>query len=234
LLQPITSIHMFFCNRNQKYIDKKAVKTIASYIEYLNFSVREPHVLSFKQSPSAVIETLKQSLIFQITMTSESIKRSYEDDDNSSKSSCPDSPIMLPMMMTDENGVQKFVFSERKANELMRNVSQAQARKKKELSQVTELKRCGDLVASSTDCKKGTHGLAPSGMSIPPTGCAYRFGGGIGGVASSKQPLKESNQEKYTRIKAEQDHKSYKKNKRAVKKLKREGKVSTLASFMYS
>ncbi len=84
------------------------------------------------------------------------------------------------------------------------------------------------------DCKKGTHGLAPSGMSIPPTGCAYRFGGGIGGVASSKQPLKESNQEKYTRIKAEQDHKSYKKNKRAVKKLKREGKVSTLASFMYS
>jgi hypothetical protein len=70
----------------------------------------------------------------------------------------------------------------------------------------------------------------PSEITIPVTGSAYR----VGGIASSKQPLKESKQEKYNRIKAEQEDKTYKKHKRAVKKLKKERKVSTLALFVYS
>lgn len=127
---------------------------------------------------------------------------------------------MLPMMMTDENGLQKCIFNERTANELKQKVAFTKKQEQK------------DLAASiaSRHGSKGTHGLAPSGMTIPRIGNAFR----VGGVASSKKPLKESNQEKYKRIKAEQEDKVYKKNKRAVKKLKREGKVSTLALFMYS
>ena len=78
--------------------------------------------------------------------------------------------------------------------------------------------------------KAGAHGLAPLGMIIPTRGNAFRFGGG----SSVKEPLKESNLEMYNRIQAEKEVKAGRKNRTAVKKLKKEGKVSTLASFMYS
>jgi hypothetical protein len=66
-------------------------------------------------------------------------------------------------------------------------------------------------------------------MLVPRTGNAFRVGGG----GSAKQPLKESNQERYLRIREEQEEKKKKTDKRAVKKLKKQGKVGTLAGFMY-
>jgi hypothetical protein len=66
-------------------------------------------------------------------MAMESTKRSYEDD-WSSESSCPDSPITLPMMMTDENGLQKCIFNERTANELKQKVAFTKKQEQKDLS----------------------------------------------------------------------------------------------------
>jgi hypothetical protein len=76
--------------------------------------------------------------------------------------------------------------------------------------------------------ESGIHGLAPKGMSIPKKGCVFCVGGvgGIGIALNAKQPLKESNHEKYNRIKIENEDKKIKKDKRAVKKLKREGKLA--------
>jgi hypothetical protein len=54
----------------------------------------------------------------------------------------------------------------------------------------------------------------------------------VGGTDTTKCPLKESNYEKYHRIKAEEDDRKKKENIRAVKKLKKSGKVATLAPFM--
>jgi hypothetical protein len=77
--------------------------------------------------------------------------------------------------------------------------------------------------------KVGNHGLAPKGMSIPVKGKSFR----VGGIGSSKTPVKESSHEKCVRIKSELEEKKKKKDKATVKKLKKEGKVGTLASFMY-
>ena len=73
------------------------------------------------------------------------------------------------------------------------------------------------------------HGLAPVGMTIPLQKKAYR----VGGSDSAKHPLKESNNEKYHRIKAEQEERKKKKKTRAANKLKKAGKVATLAPFMF-
>ena len=85
-------------------------------------------------------------------------------------------------------------------------------------------------IAASTKDSKGSHGLAPVGIIIPTKGSAFR----VGDIGSAKQPMKESKQEKYHQIKAEQEEKTNKKNNRAIKKLKKEDKVGTLASFVYS
>ena len=47
-----------------------------------------------------------------------------------------------------------------------------------------------------------------------------------------KEPLKESNYEQYLRIQRENQEKEAKRNKRAIKKLKKEGKVQSLAGFL--
>jgi hypothetical protein len=133
---------------------------------------------------------------------------------------------MLPTLATDKPGALKVVFDEETANELTCKVHLAKQEEQKSIVATSH----GDAAVVSTKSKKGIHGLAPVGMKIPVKGKAFRVGGGV----STKQPLKESNQEKYNRIKAEKEAKSHKKNKRAVKKLKKEGKVGTLASFMYS
>jgi hypothetical protein len=67
-------------------------------------------------------------------------------------------------------------------------------------------------------------------MVVPKKGEAFM----IGGSGSAKVPLKESNLEIYNRIKEEQEEKKKKKDKRAAKKQKKEGKVRTLALYMYS
>ena len=72
------------------------------------------------------------------------------------------------------------------------------------------------------------HGLAPTGMSVP----LKKKPLCVGGTDTTKCPLKESNYEKYHRIKAEQDDRKKKQNIRAAKKLKKSGKVATLAPFM--
>ena len=76
-----------------------------------------------------------------------------------------------------------------------------------------------------------THGLAPLGMSIPAEGNAYVTGGGIN---TDKEPLMESNLERYNRFKEEEEVTKKKKEKKEVKKLKNDGKVRTLAPYMYS
>jgi hypothetical protein len=65
-------------------------------------------------------------------------------------------------------------------------------------------------------------------MEVPVKGQAFC----VGGSGVVKQPLKESNLEKFIRIQTEQDEK--KKAKSIAKRLKKEGKVATLAPFFYS
>jgi hypothetical protein len=78
--------------------------------------------------------------------------------------------------------------------------------------------------------QKMMHGLAPRGMSIPKKGMAY-----VMRVDHTvKEPVKESNQEMYNRFKHEEEGDKKKKDKKEVKKLKEEGKVCTLAPYMYS
>jgi hypothetical protein len=157
-------------------------------------------------------------------------RRKREDylSESSSHSSSPDSPLMLPRMMADENGDQKCVYNERTANNLMRKAVVARRKRDKHVT-ATNHTSAVHATADKRD-KAGAHGLAPLGMIIPTTGNAFRFGGG----SSVKEPLKESNLEMYNRIQAEKEVKAGRKNRTAVKKLKKEGKVSTLASFMYS
>jgi hypothetical protein len=128
---------------------------------------------------------------------------------------------MFPLMMTDEHGVDKFIFTEQRAQELNQRVVSAQ---KKKLEEQPATKQ-----QSATTESIGIHGLAPTGMQIPSKGNSFR----VGGRRSAKEPLRESNHEKYNRIKAEQEEKRIKKDKRTVKKLKKEGKLCTLAPFMY-
>ena len=56
----------------------------------------------------------------------------------------------------------------------------------------------------------------------------------IGGDNEVKQPLMESTFERHNRFKEEQDEAKKKKEKKEVKKLKKDGKVRTLAPYMYS
>ena len=54
----------------------------------------------------------------------------------------------------------------------------------------------------------------------------------VGGGWERKSPLKESNYEQYLRIQRENEEKEAKRNKRAINKLKKEGKVQSLAGFL--
>jgi hypothetical protein len=165
-------------------------------------------------------------------------KRGYDCSysDTSSNSSYPDSPIMLPAMMVDENGFKKLVTEEHTANILRQRVPLFK-KKRVEYALITKGNKETAVkgteedvsVAAATKRKNGTHGLSPWGMSVPAVGGAFRVG-----RTSVKQPLKESNQEKFNRIKTEREVKASRKTQKTVKKLKKEGKVSTLASFMYS
>ena len=85
---------------------------------------------------------------------------------------------------------------------------------------------CSSPRASNSVSK---HGLAPTGMAIPLQKNAFR----VGGCDIEKCPLKETSQEKYHRIKAEREVRQKKKNIRAANKLKKSGKVATLAPFMF-
>jgi hypothetical protein len=77
--------------------------------------------------------------------------------------------------------------------------------------------------------KSQTNGLAPFRMGVPLEGKACMVRGGH----TKKVPLKESNQEMYNRIQKEKELKGKKKDKRIIKKLKKDGKVGTLAPFMF-
>ena len=85
------------------------------------------------------------------------------------------------------------------------------------------------LTLTKVSTRVAKHGLAPAGMAIPLRKKAFR----VGGSDLSKCPLKESSQEKYHRIKAEQEERKKKQHNRAVNKLKKAGKVATLAPFMF-
>ncbi len=78
--------------------------------------------------------------------------------------------------------------------------------------------------------KIATHGLAPRGMSIPEKGKAYVIGGGI--VVT--EPLMESTLERHNRFKEEEERAKKKKEKKEVNQLKKDGKVTTLAPYMFS
>jgi hypothetical protein len=74
-----------------------------------------------------------------------------------------------------------------------------------------------------------SHSLAPSGMPIPEQGNAYV----IGSAVTVKEPLVESNLEMYHRFQEEKDGTKKKKQKKEVKKLKKDGKVCTLARMCF-
>ena len=57
------------------------------------------------------------------------------------------------------------------------------------------------LMSTKLSKRGAKHGLAPTGMAIPLQKKAFR----VGGSNCAKSPLKESNEEKYHRIKAEQE-----------------------------
>jgi hypothetical protein len=212
-------------------------------------------IFEFFIAPDSLLCTSSatQSPFVERKMSFSSLKRTYDFDfdDDSSDSLCPESPMQFPLMMTDTDGVNKFIFSEQKAKELSERVRSAtnsmkeHCRKGSVLSGLSPGSRkipvlgtgvSGGSVKPQYKKHIGIHGLAPKGMSIPKKGYAFCVGGGSGicGTPDLKKPLKESNQEKYNRIKAEQEDKKNKKDKRAVKKLKREGKLGTLAPFMFS
>jgi hypothetical protein len=132
------------------------------------------------------------------------IQMSLSDNDDSSKSSCPDLSMIFPLMMTDVNGVNTFIFSEQVVKELKQRVEVAHkeeledsAKKQKLLKQLTNKKNIG------------SHGLALTGMAIVVKGKALC----VGDIGSKKQPRKESNQEKYYQIKAEQEEKNLEKTR---------------------
>jgi hypothetical protein len=172
-------------------------------------------------------------LIIFTTMTFASLKRAFDGDD-SSESSSPESPTMFPVIMTDVNGESKILWSDVAVKEYKQTVELAKSALlvdsgTRQASPVDSgIKRTLSVDATTRE-KPGIHGLAPTGMLVPRTGNAFRVGGG----GSAKQPLKESNQERYLRIREEQEEKKKKTDKRAVKKLKKQGKVGTLAGFMY-
>jgi hypothetical protein len=74
------------------------------------------------------------------------------------------------------------------------------------------------------------HGLAPFGMSIPELGNAYV----TGSAAAVKEPLVKSNLEMYNRFQVKEDGAKKKKQKKEVKKLKKDSKIRTLAPYMFS
>jgi hypothetical protein len=155
-------------------------------------------------------------------MSFESSKRTF--DDESSESSGPDSPVMYPLLLKDVDGRKKFIFSDEEAKNLRLRVERAQKEEVLFKGFMENEKK------QNITRKKACHGLAPKGMSIPKKGGAYL----VGGIGGKPEVLKESNLEKYNRIGAELEDKRNKKDKKVVKKLKKDGKITTLASFMYS
>jgi hypothetical protein len=151
-----------------------------------------------------------------------SYKRTYDDDDESSLSSCPDSPTMYPLLLKDQNGRKKFIFSHEEAIELSLRVERRSQEVPTKVSVVQD--------NMTTKKKRTSHGLAPRGMKIPKKGEAYLVGGG----SVVKEVVKESNLEKFNRIGEEQREKKKRKDMKLVKKLKKDGKVSTLAPYMYT
>jgi hypothetical protein len=173
------------------------------------------------------------------TLSQQSFDDDYSCNGYSSESSSPDTPMMIPLLMTDVDGVQKFVHGKRAAMKLNLRVQQANEVKhsmepENTFPQVTEKKSNLPYAAAakvvSKHTKKGSHGLAPRGMTVPVKGKAFV----VGGLGIGHQPLRESNQEKYNRIKEEREAKKSRKDKRATTKLKKEGKLRTLAPFMLS
>jgi hypothetical protein len=67
-------------------------------------------------------------------------------------------------------------------------------------------------------------------MSIPEQGNPYV----ISSADTVKEPLVESNLEMYNRFQGEEDGVKKKKQKKEVKKLKKDGKARTLAPYMFS
>jgi hypothetical protein len=151
-------------------------------------------------------------------------KRGLEED-NSSESSGPDSPMVFPALMVDVDGIKKVIFNEGEAKELNQRV-------RLEQTQVVKSNAPKKQRVAVVDIPKNiaAHGLSPAGMEVPVKGQAFC----VGGSGVVKQPLKESNQEKFIRIQTEQDEKKKKKAKSIAKRLKKEGKVATLAPFFYS
>ena len=153
-------------------------------------------------------------------MAMASFKRGYGDD--SSESSRQNSPIIDPRMgdrLDDSKKISETVSKQMTESPVPSMQWRAVAVKGKTV-----------FKATSRATTLHTHGLAPRGMKIPAKGDAYI----IGINARQKQPLKESNLEKFIRIKEEKEIKKRKNDKKVVKKLKKEGKVSTLLPFMYS
>jgi hypothetical protein len=102
-----------------------------------------------------------------------------------------------------------------------------------ELMELHERLKKSQDVAKPARCAKKIitrHGLAPFGMSIPELGNAYV----TAGAGAVKEPLVESNLELYNRFQVEEVEAKKKKGKKEVKKLKKDGKVRTLAPFMFS
>ena len=64
------------------------------------------------------------------------------------------------------------------------------------------------MASTKVSKREAKHGLAPTGMSIPLQNKAFR----VGGSDCAKCPLKESNEEKYNRIKAEEEGRKKKQN----------------------
>jgi hypothetical protein len=152
------------------------------------------------------------------------LKRTFDDD--TSGSSGPDSPTQFPLLLKDVDGRKKFIFSDEEAARLRLRVERAS--EQDDLFKDFMERENSQTLAKRE--KRATHGLAPKGMVVPRKGEAFM----IGGSGSAKVPLKESNLEIHNRIKEEQEEKKKKKDKSVAKKQKKEGKVRTLAPYMYS
>ena len=91
-------------------------------------------------------------------------------------------------------------------------------------------KDASTVLVTKTKNKSSTHGLAPRGLSIPAQGNAYV----VGGSNAAKEPLIESTLERHNRFEEEEETARKKKEKKEVRNLKKDGKVCTLAPYMYS
>jgi hypothetical protein len=170
----------------------------------------------------------------------------YDDDDSESDL---ESDFEYPKLLLDYEGRKKFILNKTEERKFQQRVLSLRAHTTGDNTSVEDLpkknstgveckkpnienrKANTELESSKPSAKKKgrTHGLAPFGMTVPLNGKAYMTEKGSKG----KRPLMESGFEIYNRIQIVKSQKMAKDNKRYIQRLKKTGKVGTLAPYMF-